>query len=77
VADEEKIDKLAELQWLFFNEMTSCEVCLSVNQELVAQGHFADTKRRLRAAEIGLDVVDWLRKYKRQRLIDGEPSGMD
>jgi hypothetical protein len=64
--------KLDKFQQFLLDTMTSCEVCLNINQGLVAQGHFSKTKDQLEMCEFGLDVIEWLRKYKRQRLIDGE-----
>lgn len=71
MAAEEKIDKLDEVRRLLFNIATSCEVCLKVNEALVAQGHFSETQRQLAAAEYGLDMVEWLRKEKVRRKLEG------
>jgi hypothetical protein len=69
---DEKIDKLAAVQKMLFDLATSCEVAIKINNELPSPMDFSVMQERLQAAEWGLDMVEWMKKYKRQRLIDGE-----
>lgn len=69
---DEKVDKLAAVHKLLFDLAASCEVAIKINSELPQPMDFSLMHERLRAAEWGLDIVEWLRKYKRQRLLDGE-----
>lgn len=68
---DEKIDKLAELEWYLLREVGSHEVILKVYGEANNGAQLVDNERALAACEIGLDMIAWMRKEKRKRMLEG------
>lgn len=70
MADE--VDKLGAVQKMLFDLATSCEVAIKLNNELPKPMDFSVMHERLQAAEWGLDMVEWMRKEKVRRKLEGQ-----
>lgn len=72
MADEEKIDRLAELEWYLMREVGSNEVAIKLYAETYDGARLPVNERALAACEIGLDMVAWMRKEKVRRKLEGQ-----
>lgn len=69
--EEKKIDRIAELEWYLLREIGSHEVIIKLYAESHDGAQLVDNERALAACEIGLDMIAWMRKEKRKRMVQG------
>lgn len=66
---DEKVDKIDMARRYLLREISSMEVKIKIWE---SGGHdLTQTKKDLDAAQVLMDMVDYIEKLKRQRLLDG------